>query len=137
MDNWIDKIVEEMGLGDTVPPAEDEPEQRISILEAITRLEFTLEGWVKVRNSLTIESQRAKDGLLQDIMENNSDDFKMFMAVIQVPYLLGKTLKYPDETAEKLSIFMVMALNIMATRGYELGRQSLESPGTPGGEDSG
>lgn len=138
MDNWIDKIVEEMGLGDTVPPEDVlSTEVRLNLLEILRRVEFTIKGWQIVRKTLSVESQKAREGLLQSILEADPDDARMFIAVMQVPFLLGEALKYTDSESEQLSLFMVMALNIMATRGYELGRQGLESSGADSGEGSG
>jgi hypothetical protein len=126
VDDWIDDLVDELGLHDTIQP-EEETQDVIPLREAVINLSITAQGWKKIRQRLFEEVKNTNPNLLQSILTADDDDLLMFLGIIQIPYLLAKQLNLSDLAAEQLAIFTLLALDIMATRGYQRG-QAVEGP---------
>lgn len=126
-DNWLDKLVQDLHLDDTAAPAipdrgadpPDDSEELIGLTELLKRLDFTDKGWAAARQHLHAEFAKTPPGLFQSVVDDNPDDFRMFLALIQAAYLIAKELRYNDTASEKLGVFYALAFAVAIHRGIQ------------------
>ncbi len=122
---WLQELEQELGLDNT--PASEAPDNEISILDAVKHIEFTPEGWARVRAIILRADKTADPELLRRIMVKDDSDSMLFIAMIALPYQLTKALGYAPKSCEKLITYITASYVIALSKGYELGQEDAEA----------
>lgn len=133
-DSWLARLVSDLHLDDTIAPTGEAPLAEpaddptlIGLTELMRRLDFTDKGWAAARKHLHEEFAKTPPGLFQAVVDDNPDDFRMFLALIQAAYLIAKELRYSDVASERLGVFYALAFAVAIDRGQQRVRKALRA----------
>jgi len=116
---WLDELEQELGLGNTPAPAE--PDNEIPVVDAIERIDFSPQGWARVRELIMRADDEPNTDLFRRIISASADDAFIFTAMIGLPYWLALTLGYDKKLSKMLATFVAASYVIAMRRGHALG----------------
>jgi hypothetical protein len=118
---WMEALTEALDLGDTPSPVT--VDDVTAFLDVVKHIEFTAQGWARVKQMLVSDESISNTPLFQRIINASEDDLMLFTAFIAIPYSLARNMGYEARKADRLIQYFTASYVLAMSRGYDLGAE--------------